>query len=1841
MIAQPKDEFDFLTPDYEGKVRSEATKQGVDPDFAAGIMRQESRGNPRARSPKGAIGLMQLMPGTAKQLGVNPHNPDENIRGGVTYLRQQLDTFGDKTRTAAAYNAGPGRARDGSWKNIKETRDYVDKTVGPVKADDDEFDFVSPTPKGGAPIATPAAIPQLPTKKLSPSESANMSAIDKLLPDLVAGKHLTAPQKPSTASSNRTVLETAAPPGLSALSEKGLEAKFEESKTAGKIPEARAYGQALAKRHGWRYEEGDWPSIEPPASFGKQTVAERQANWRERQQRIGHEKGVQSGVEGVIRSNLILPDGVPIPKAVTETVADFGGRAAQATGAAIKGFGDVIGGPGVGMAGRAVPEAISQAGQSIMDSARMVSEEAGAPPGLRKTVVGGLGASAPALAAAAITKNPATVIGILSGLEAKGEGASTGKAAITGLANAAGMKLMGMASEALSKPAWSVAEGSVVPTPGLAPRLARSLGQQELGPVTQFAGRTAANTLIPTAQQTLMTGQMPSGQDVAANLLPGAGFAVAHSPTSRATNRSAVPERGAERPQLMLPAAPPEAVRQGLVDLVQTREGAVPQYGAKVGPFDVGPTGEAAIGKPVSQPFRRIEEVGPRSVAGYGNELTIPPAAPVRPSMSAEEAPIPVARTIPRVETAPSGAEAPVQQHHSQKQPRTETGQFDGPPLSDEVLALQRQYDRAQATVSSLRKQANAATTQAQSMAIRTALEDAGRRARALGLQLNAAKKGTVKPSEQVSVEQVNQQASDQQGISPAPTQPGIEPIQPPAYMPSAPPASEPVTGAVEAAGSGTVGREGQRPVESTGSREPVQDVIDRVVAGRGNHTATDLPALRTQLQEAGLSPHEQVQVLNDAGYGLQSPVDLAAATRAIGNSEQGIKPPTVTHKQKRFGELTVLGKLEGGDKLLVMNNEGKASLIQNPAGETGNKSITKFDAGELGKVPDVPWSELGNLSDPFPSKASILKVAPDSGGHLSQVPAELAQKHFPEYWKRSQEALASGFGEDVAKGFAEATSKPGQPEDPSLIAKWRAEVNDPTRFSANPVDSLVKGMVVAAYDTYRDVQQFGQWSQRMVKQFGKKVRPMLRELFERMQYKGQTETPEFKRWFGESKIADEGGNPLRVYHGTGQDVDVFKKPSKGEATTHFLDIGYHFGDTKIANQYAEAAIESNGYRKGLSRDSKYGNPVVYPVYLKIEHPADLRNGFPADLHDAVVRLGLENGLSENSKYIKLAQVDSLGLLGRVQQLAGRRALRDAFTSLGYDGARYGVLGSENYVVFKPEQIKSATGNRGAFDPADPDIVGQDPPWLQKLHKMADYLTAERPAPPGREGERGVVTVRRGMGAQPPPPRGGSTSAPPPASGGQAPGRAKTATPAVAEKPGVSDFLLKFRRAVILSSAQTVGKLSAAATGRNITTPIEEGIGGILSQIPGLRGVAAKAPREGGFSLKAEGQALKQGFSKETVREAIRTAKTGVSNLDVEHGGKTPADPDFLELFGRMHGSLKTQPKRAEFFRGTVKRTQAVIRDAIKGGMSEADARSYAQRPEVQAAIGAKAYEDANRSILMNDNAAVNLWKSALKGLEGMGEEGSLTRKIGQGTALTGKFLMPIVKIPTNFVAEGSSYAIGGAKAVGQLLAAKGTKNLTPDQADYVMRNLKKQTVGAGLMTLGWVFADSIGGYYDPHDKNKEVEPGTMKIGDHTIPRWLTHTPALEALSIGATARRVYDKATKKQEDQPLLSGGYAAGKGIVKEIPFFDTPLRISEALANWKGAKKFAGETVRGTVIPPDVQRVARQLDQPAPMTLGKFVTGQPIQRKPQTFLEELEMGIPGLRSKIGNQQPGQRPK
>lgn len=115
---------------YRSLVQQSAQQEGVSPAVLAALLKQESGYNPNARSPVGAQGIAQFMPATAKQMGINPLDPNQAIPAAAKYLAQNMrmkGSGGDIWNAVAGYNAGPGRMNPAQWNRIPETSNYVQR----------------------------------------------------------------------------------------------------------------------------------------------------------------------------------------------------------------------------------------------------------------------------------------------------------------------------------------------------------------------------------------------------------------------------------------------------------------------------------------------------------------------------------------------------------------------------------------------------------------------------------------------------------------------------------------------------------------------------------------------------------------------------------------------------------------------------------------------------------------------------------------------------------------------------------------------------------------------------------------------------------------------------------------------------------------------------------------------------------------------------------------------------------------------------------------------------------------------------------------------------------------------------------------------------------------------------------------------------------------------------------------------------------------------------------------------------------------------------------------------------------------------------------------------------------------------------------------------------------------------------------------------------------------------------------------------------------------------------------------------------------------------------------
>ncbi len=179
-----------------------------------------------------------------------------------------------------------------------------------------------------------------------------------------------------------------------------------------------------------------------------------------------------------------------------------------------------------------------------------------------------------------------------------------------------------------------------------------------------------------------------------------------------------------------------------------------------------------------------------------------------------------------------------------------------------------------------------------------------------------------------------------------------------------------------------------------------------------------------------------------------------------------------------------------------------------------------------------------------------------------------------------------------------------------------------------------------------------------------------------------QTQTPEFKAWFGKSKVVDDEGRPLRVFHGTGANVKVFDVKHLGTATDFgFAGAGHYFmDDPEWGSAYAETSL------------SKGGSPNVVPAYLSLQNPKIIY-----DFKE------LPESKREQDNWMKSRPE------GHQKKVAFE--IRDRLVSEGYDGVIVKGTGGNpsEFVAFHPTQIKSASANRGTWDSRDPNILNYNP----------------------------------------------------------------------------------------------------------------------------------------------------------------------------------------------------------------------------------------------------------------------------------------------------------------------------------------------------------------------------------------------------------------------------------------------------------------------------------------------------------------------------------------------------
>lgn len=436
-------------------------------------------------------------------------------------------------------------------------------------------------------------------------------------------------------------------------------------------------------------------------------------------------------------------------------------------------------------------------------------------------------------------------------------------------------------------------------------------------------------------------------------------------------------------------------------------------------------------------------------------------------------------------------------------------------------------------------------------------------------------------------------------------------------------------------------------------------------------------------------------------------------------------------------------------------------------------------------------------------------------------------------------------------------------------------------------------------------------------------------------------------------------------------------------------------------------------------------------------------------------------------------------------------------------------------------------------------------------------------------------------------------------------------------------------RASILSGLGTLEHLAGASMWRAMAQIVGDAAEGGLRVIPAYRRLSDQALVEGGgFLAGGHAAGAKRAFSKETLTMMRDKITKGMSERAALYKDAHYTAHPLLDLIGRIHDVIKTPVEQYAYARALYRQSKNLQRTLKAAGKTDAQIEKAMLTDSAQATINARAYAKSQEAKLQGANKIAEAYQGALERLASTGD-------IGSAVAAVLRFETPIVKIPLNYAAESLSYMGGGLKAASDLRALKKAAKdrgvefkLTPEQADKIVLNLKNQTVGAGLLALGWFGYEHFGGLYQAGKKqpNKDIDIGDANVGGVDVSHHLTHSPAWNVMQAGALAHYVFDADQRKAKDhgelRSALQGMGSATLAVLMDVPFSNIPKDLERLAYGGDSAGKLLGEKA-SQYIPAPIKEYARAKDVDA--------KGEPVKRKARDFTEAVKLAIPGLREEV----------
>jgi len=449
-----------------------------------------------------------------------------------------------------------------------------------------------------------------------------------------------------------------------------------------------------------------------------------------------------------------------------------------------------------------------------------------------------------------------------------------------------------------------------------------------------------------------------------------------------------------------------------------------------------------------------------------------------------------------------------------------------------------------------------------------------------------------------------------------------------------------------------------------------------------------------------------------------------------------------------------------------------------------------------------------------------------------------------------------------------------------------------------------------------------------------------------------------------------------------------------------------------------------------------------------------------------------------------------------------------------------------------------------------------------------------------------------------------------------------------AEREGMSPFqrgldtLNQIKRFSILSGIKSIFKLSAASAEVAIVRPMTEGAGYALRAIPFIDRIADLAPVEGGRATDFAGDVANYYGGLISGGKEFKSIVSGRGSMIDIKFGKDVDIPDnmWLGAFGRIHEAVKN-PTRVANYNFAFER---YLNWAERNGENPKD-QLVKDKAEIEA------FKYANRSIFKEDNKVVQIYNDVIRA-----SKKSNTRW-GTAIAFGLEQTLPIVKIPTNIVKQTFEYAFGTISGSMDLYKAykKGLENVSPAEAEIIMRQLKNGTVGGLMMVIGALCEEQIGGIYMKGEEKGDNEYGSA----FGIPRYLLENPAFAALQIGATLTRYLKNHLPDDENladnaKTIALGILETGIGVIEEAPFVKAMFSAPKIGESGERIPITLAEIYARPYIPNIIQHFANMSDLEEPIDWNSWtniassvISPKATPRAPETVWQALELAVPAL--------------